>query len=121
MDYTAVPSVLFTYPQYGMVGATEAALEEAGVAYKKSFGKNLTWPTYRRVGMTSAAYKLLADEKGQLLGAHVLSDNAAGLINTCTLAMRNRIPVGALYRQSVMTPYPSRESDIIYMLKPLIA
>lgn len=121
MDYTAVPSVLFTYPQYGMVGATEAALEEAGVVYKKSFGKNLTWPTYRRVGMTSAAYKLLADEKGQLLGAHVLSDNAAGLINTCTLAMLNRIPVEALYRQSVMTPYPSRESDIIYMLEPLIA
>ncbi|WP_372678492.1 NAD(P)/FAD-dependent oxidoreductase [Desulfosarcina sp.] len=121
MDYTAVPSVLFTYPQYGMVGSTEAALEEAGVVYKKSFGKNLTWPTYRRVGMTSAAYKLLVDEKGHLLGAHVLSDNATGLINTCTLAMRNRIPVETLYRQSVMTPYPSRESDIIYMLKPLIA
>ena len=121
MDYTVVPSVLFTYPQYGMVGVTESALEEAGVDYKKSVGKNLTWPTYRRVGMTSAAYKLLADEKGQLLGAHILSDNAAGLINTVTLAMRNRIPVEALYRQSVMTPYPSRESDIIYMLKPLIA
>ena len=121
MDYTAVPSVLFTYPQYGMVGATEEALKEAGVVYKKSAGKNLTWPTYRRVGMKSAAYKVLADEKGTLLGAHVLSDNATGLINTCTLAMVNRIPVEALYRQSIMTPYPSRESDIIYMLKPLIA
>jgi glutathione reductase (NADPH) len=55
------------------------------------------------------------------LGAHVLSDNATGLINTCTLAMRNHIPVDALYHQSVMTPYPSRESDIIYMLKPLMA
>ena len=120
MDYTAVPSVLFTYPQYGMVGATEEALKEKGVAYRKSFDKNLTWPTYRRVGMKSAAYKLLAGEDGQLLGAHVLSDNATGLINTCTLAMLNHIPVDALYRQSVMTPYPSRESDIIYMLKPLI-
>jgi len=120
MDYTAVPSVLFTYPHYGMVGATEEALKEKGVAYRKSFDKNLTWPTYRRVGMTSAAYKLLAGEGGQLLGAHVLSDNATGLINTLTLAMVNRIPVDTLYRQSVMTPYPSRESDIIYMLKPLI-
>jgi glutathione reductase (NADPH) len=121
MDYTAVPSVLFTYPQYGMVGATEAALKEKGVAYRKSFAKNLTWPTYRRVGMTSAAYKLLAGEDGQLLGAHVLSDNATGLIAICSLAMRNRIAVDDFYRQSVMTPYPSRESDIIYMLKPLIA
>ena len=115
-----MPSVLFTYPQYGMVGATEEALKKKGVAYRKSFDQNLTWPTYRRVGMKSAAYKLLAGEDGQLLGAHVLSDNATGLINICTLAMLNHIPVDALYRQSVMTPYPSRESDIIYMLKPLI-
>jgi glutathione reductase (NADPH) len=120
MDYTAVPSVLFTYPQYGMVGTTEEALKERGVAYRKSFGKNLTWPTYKRVGLKSAAYKLLADEDGKLLGAHVLSDSATGLISTCTLAMVNRISVDDLYRQSTMTPYPSRESDIIYMLKPLI-
>jgi glutathione reductase (NADPH) len=120
MDYTVVPSVLFTYPQYGMVGTTEEALKDKGVAYRKSFGKDLTWPTYKRVGLKSAAYKLLADEDGKLLGAHVLSDNSTGLISTCTLAMVNRISVDDLYRQSTMTPYPSRESDIIYMLKPLI-
>ena len=121
MDYTAVPSVLFTYPQYGMVGATERNLKDEGVTYEKSFDKNLSWPTYKRVGMTSAAYKLLIGENGRVLGAHVLSDNATGLINTFTLAMVNRISVKDLYRQSIMTPYPSRESDIIYMLKPLIA
>ena len=120
MDYTAVPSVLFTYPQYGMVGSTEEALKDEGVVYKKSFGKSLNWPTYRRIGMKSAAYKLLAGEDGRLLGAHVLSDNGTGLINAFTLAMVNRISVDDLYRQSIMTPYPSRESDIIYMLKPLI-
>ncbi|NNL77503.1 MAG: NAD(P)/FAD-dependent oxidoreductase [Desulfobacterales bacterium] len=120
MDYTAVPSVLFTYPQYGMVGTTESALNDKGVTFKKSFGKNLSWPTYKRVGMKSAAYKLLAAENGKLLGAHVLSDNATGLINAFMLAMVNQITVEKLYRQSVMTPYPSRESDIIYMLKPLI-
>ena len=120
MDYAAVPAVLFTYPQYAMVGATEKTLEEKGVNYRKSAASHLTWPTYRRVGMTSAAYKLLADPNGMLLGAHIISDNATGLINVCALAMINQIPVDKLYRQSIMTPYPSRESDIIYMLKPLI-
>jgi glutathione reductase (NADPH) len=119
MDYAAVPSVLFTYPQYGMVGATEAHLKEQGVAYEKSSGDHIEWPTYRRVGMTQAAYKLLAGKDGKILGAHILSDNAAGLINVFTLAMVNGISAETLYRQSVMTPYPSRESDIIYMLKPL--
>ncbi|MFO7714454.1 dihydrolipoyl dehydrogenase family protein [Desulfosarcina sp.] len=121
MDYSAVPSVLFTYPQYGMVGATEDALKEEGAVYKKSVGKNLAWPTYQRVGMQSAAYKILSGKDGMLLGAHVLSDCATGLINTFTLAMVNRISVDDLYHQSIMTPYPSRESDIIYMLKPLLS
>lgn len=119
LDYSAVPAVLFTYPQYGMVGATEEALTADGIPFKKSFGQHLNWPTYRRIGMTHAAYKILAGENGAFLGAHILSDNAAGVINTIRLAMLNRIPVETLYRQSMISPYPSRESDMPYMLKPL--
>jgi glutathione reductase (NADPH) len=119
-DYSAVPSLLFTYPQYGMVGATERKLKKEGVVFKKSFAKNLSWPTYRRIGMRHAAYKLLKGNDDQLLGAHVLSDNAAGLVNTFALAMTHRIPVDRLYRQSILTPYPTRESDLIYMLQALV-
>jgi glutathione reductase (NADPH) len=121
MDYAVVPAGLFTYPQYGMVGATEAALKEKGITYTRSQDQALSWPTYRRVGMRSAAYKLLAAEDGQLLGAHILSDNATGMISRFAMAMSNRISVDVLYRQSILTPYPSRESDTIYMLEPLIS
>ncbi len=120
MDYSAVPAVLFTYPQYAMVGSTEDALKSAAIPYTRSFGQNLSWPTYRRIGMSSAAYKILVGNNGEFLGAHILSDNAAGIINTIRLAMLNRIPAETLYRQSIMSPYPSRESDILYMLKPLV-
>jgi glutathione reductase (NADPH) len=121
IDYSAVPAVLFTYPQYGMVGTTEDALKKSGVEYTKSFAKELTWPTYKRVGMPAAAYKILVGEKRQILGAHVLSDNATGLINSFALAMVSGIDVDSLYQYSIMTPYPSRESDLLYMLKPLIS
>ena len=104
-----------------MVGATEAVLQKKGVGYTKSFAKKLTWPTYRRVGMRSAAYKILVGENRQVLGAHVLSDNATGLINSFALAMARGIGVDDLYQYSIMTPYPSRESDLLYMLKPLIS
>jgi glutathione reductase (NADPH) len=120
MEYDAVPSVLFSYPQYGMVGATENDLKDKGIRFYKSCDKNLAWPTYKRVGMKTAAYKLLAAEDGKLLGAHIVSDNATGLINVCMLAMSNGMTVERLYRQSITTPYPSHESDIIYMLKPLL-
>ncbi len=120
IDYQAVPAVLFTCPQYAMVGKIEAALQNEGIAYRKSFGKNLRWPTYKRIGLIHAAYKILVSADGHFLGAHFLSDNASGLINTIRLAMINGITAEKLYQQSIMSPYPSRESDLIYMLKPLL-
>ncbi len=120
MDYAPVPSLLFTYPQYGMVGKTEAALKHEGTKYYKSFGKNLGWPTYRRVGMKHAAYKILVGEDSRILGAHFLSDNASGLVNLFRLAMIHGIKVEDLHEQSLVSPYPSRESDVVYMLAPFV-
>jgi glutathione reductase (NADPH) len=121
IDYSAVPAVLFTYPQLAMVGKTEAALKETKTPYCKSAATHLRWPTYRRVGLEHAAYKILAGEDGRFLGAHFLSDNATGMVNAVRMAMLNGLTAAALYEQSIMTPYPSRESDLIYMLKPLLA
>jgi len=121
MDYRSVPAILFTYPQFAMVGQTESALRQDGHAYQKSFAKNLSWPTYRRVGLKTAAYKILTDAKNQILGAHILSDHASGMINTLKQAMLNKTAVDELYRQTIVSPYPTRESDLSYMLKPLLS
>lgn len=121
MDYRAVPAILFTYPQYGMVGKTEEDLVEDGTSYQKSFAKHLSWPTYKRVGLEHAAYKLLMGSNRQIIGAHILSDNASGLINTIKQAMLNESTVDELYEQTIVSPYPTRESDLSYMLKPLLA
>ena len=120
IDYSAAPAVLFTYPQLGMLGKTEQQLIDEDIAYWKSYGTNLSWPTYRRVGLKFAAYKILVDRDDLILGAHVLSDNATGLLNTFKQAMIDQMPVTELHRNNIMTPYPSRESDIIYMLSDFI-
>ncbi len=118
IDHRSVPTVLFTYPQYAMVGATEDALRSQGVRYYKNGDKKIGWPTYRRVGLANAAFKILVDANNHLLGAHIVSDNASGLINTLKQAMIDGRKVDELFWENVMSPYPSRESDIIYMLKP---
>jgi glutathione reductase (NADPH) len=120
MDYRVVPAVLFTYPQLGMVGKTEEALQKEDTPYWKSFETEVNWPTYRRVGMTHAAYKILTDEKGGILGAHFLGDNTTGLVNVFKQAMIDNTLVTRLKEDHIMAPYPSRESDILYMLDPLI-
>lgn len=120
IDYSCVPAILFTYPQYGMVGHTEQALTDKGIEYKKAEGYDLGWPGYRRIGMEHAAYKILASPEGHILGAHFISDKASGMVNTIRLAMLNGINVDKLYHQVMMAPYPTRESDLTYMLKPLL-
>jgi glutathione reductase (NADPH) len=121
VDYRAVPFMLFTYPQYGMIGKTEEALQQEGCEYRKSSSERLRWPTYRRVGLEHAAYKILVGADDRILGAHILSDSAGGLINTLKHAMLGDLTIEALHRQSIMSPYPSRESDLIYMLQPLLS
>ncbi|TKB28350.1 NAD(P)/FAD-dependent oxidoreductase [Desulfopila sp. IMCC35006] len=120
IDYRAVPAVLFTYPQLGMLGKTEEQLKEEKTPYWKSYDTRLTWPTYQRVGLKYAAYKILVDEQNHILGAHFVSDNTTGLLNTFKQAMIDRTPVTELHKNSIMSPYPSRESDIVYMLSPLV-
>ncbi len=120
IDYDTVPAVLFTCPQLAMVGKTEEQLKDEGTSYTKSADHNLGWPTYKRVGMDHAAYKILIDDDGMFVGAHIISDHATGMINTICMAMRNQIPVKTLYHQCILSPYPSRESDLTYMLKPLV-
>jgi glutathione reductase (NADPH) len=121
MDYGVVPAILFTYPQLGMVGQTEGSLKQEGQNYHKSFAKNLSWPTYKRLGLKHAAYKILTDANNLILGAHILSAQASGVINTFKQAMLNKTTVDELYQQTIVSPYPTRESDLSYMLKPLLS
>jgi glutathione reductase (NADPH) len=120
IDYRAAPAVLFTYPQLAMVGRTEEQLQEAGVKYWKSHDSHLSWPTYRRIGMKHAAYKILVDGDNRILGGHFLADNTTGLVNTFKQAMLDGTTIAELSRSNIMAPYPSRESDILYMLGPLL-
>jgi glutathione reductase (NADPH) len=42
------------------------------------------------------------------------------MIDTFKQAMLHHITVDELYRQTIVSPYPNRESDLSYMLKPLL-
>ncbi len=116
----SVPSLLFTYPQCAMVGDTEEMLREKGVSHTRSMSTALSWPTYRRVGMRHAGYKILMGDDQKILGAHVVSDNAGGLVDLFRQAIDGGMTVPGLFRESIMTPYPTRQSDLIYMLRPFL-
>jgi glutathione reductase (NADPH) len=70
--------------------------------------------------MNLGPYKILVRADHCILGTLIPSDKASAPINTLKQAMLNGTSVQDLYWQNIMSPYPTRESGLIYMLKPLL-
>jgi dihydrolipoamide dehydrogenase len=81
VNYNAIPSVIYTWPEVASVGATEEMLKNDGVAYhvgKFPFTAN---GRARAMGATDGFVKILADETtDRVLGAHILGPDAGTLI-----------------------------------------
>ena len=85
VDYSAVPWVIFTDPQIGHVGMTEAEAIASGhqiyVAHKNysTVAKGFAMG-YERGDADDGFFKLIVDKSYQILGAHVVGPQAETLI-----------------------------------------
>ncbi|MCK4259256.1 MAG: dihydrolipoyl dehydrogenase [Halanaerobiales bacterium] len=96
MSYDVVPSCIFTHPEIGSVGLTEANAIEKGMNPKvgkfffKGNGKALT------INEQNGFVKIIADEKDVVVGAQVVGPHASDLIHELTLAVQNKLTVRAI-------------------------
>ncbi|MEH0020206.1 MAG: NAD(P)/FAD-dependent oxidoreductase [Desulfobacter sp.] len=115
MDYTVVPSAVFTIPSIGAVGLTEEQAGQQGLDFRINHGNTLRWPSSKRIGETHSAYKVLIDNRtGMILGAHLARHNASEAINVLALAMKHNIKASDL--AEFMWAYPTMISDLKYMV-----
>jgi dihydrolipoamide dehydrogenase len=88
VNYEAIPSVVYTWPEVASVGATEEELKTAGVAYKVGKFPFTANGRARAMGDTDGFVKVLADKTSdRLLGAHVIGPDAGTLIAELTTAI----------------------------------
>lgn len=98
MDYRAIPSAIFTYPEIATAGASEQELKERGTAYKVSKfpfsanGKALA------LGEPLGLVKILADEQGVVLGGAIMGPQASSLIQELTLAIQEGLTADQVAR-----------------------
>ena len=115
-DYTGVVSTVFTIPPLAAVGLTEAAARKQGLRVSVKAGDMASYQSVRRVGETSAAYKVLIEEgTSRVLGAHLIGPQAEEVINLFALAIRHGLPAEAL--SDMLTAYPSGGSNVSGMLQ----
>jgi glutathione reductase (NADPH) len=114
-DYSVVPTVVFTYPPMASVGLHETQAKEMGKIPKICFGDMTAWNSSKRIGQKHAAYKVIIDEKSDLiLGAHLLGHNAEETINIFAMAINHKLSTHDLKKN--LWAYPTYVSDIKYMI-----
>jgi dihydrolipoamide dehydrogenase len=88
VNYDAIPSVIYTYPEVATVGKTEEELKEAGIAYK--VGKfPFTANARAKSNLTTEGFvKILADAKtDRVLGVHMIGPDVGNMIGEAALAL----------------------------------
>ncbi len=87
VDYTTIPSCIFTSPEVASVGFTEEQLQAAGTPYKVGRFPFTASGKATAAGDRDGFVKLLfAEEDGKLLGAHLVGANVTELIAEPALA-----------------------------------
>ncbi len=104
IDLSLVPAVVFTDPQVATVGLTEAQAQEQGITTDSRTLSLENVPRALANFDTRGFIKLVVEkDTGRLLGAQLLTSEAGEVIQTATLAIRNRMTVADLAGQ--LFPY----------------
>ena len=116
IDYSVVPSAVFTIPSLAAVGLTEAQATAQGLDFRVNRGSTVNWPSSKRIGETHSGFKVLINNGDEtILGAHIVRHNSSEVINVFGLAMKFGIKASEL--ADFMWAYPTYTSDLKYMVK----
>lgn len=85
-----VPSVIYGSPEIAFIGKTEQALQKTGTEYKKSLFPISALGKAYADDKIEGFIKILANDK-EILGAHIISEEASAMIEQIAIAMQNKI------------------------------
>ncbi|MGD2295611.1 MAG: dihydrolipoyl dehydrogenase [Candidatus Aminicenantes bacterium] len=125
MNYNALPSAVFTEPEFASVGKTESEAEEQGLNIQvglfslQANGRALT------MGKPEGMAKIVSDSKDRILGAQILAPHASEIIMEVTLAIQKGLKLHDLssavhihptLSESVMEASLKARNEAIHML-----
>ncbi|MDE6861765.1 MAG: dihydrolipoyl dehydrogenase, partial [Alistipes sp.] len=88
IDYTTIPSCVFTSPEVASVGLTEQQARDKGIEYKVGRFPYTASGKATAAGERDGFVKLIFDADDRLIGAHLVGHNVTEMIAEPTLAKR---------------------------------
>ncbi len=111
IDYTSIPSCVFTSPEVASVGLTEEQAKEQGIEYTVGRFPFTASGKATAAGDRDGFVKLLIDNSNHIIGTHIIGGNVTELIAEPTLA--KRVGVTAEQIASTVHAHPSLNEAIM--------
>lgn len=106
MSYRAIPGIVYTNPEIAAVGATEEELQKQGVAYQvHRVPMSLSGRFIIENEQGNGICKLLTDEAGKVLGAHLLGNGSSEILVPAIMAVELGMKLEDLRR--IVFPHPT--------------
>lgn len=106
MSYKAIPGVVYTNPEFAGVGKTEEELAAEGLSYQvKKIPMSYSGRFVAENEQVNGVCKLLLDDQGILIGAHMLGNPASELIVIAGMAIEKGMSAEELRR--IVFPHPT--------------
>ena len=96
VDYSTIPSCVFTSPEVASVGMTEQQAREKGIEYKVGRFPFTASGKATAAGDRDGFVKLIFDENEKLIGAHMVGATVTEMLGEPTLAKRLGITAHAI-------------------------
>jgi dihydrolipoamide dehydrogenase len=94
IDYSAVPSAIFTSPEIGSVGLREFQAAEKGIKIRTGHFQFRGLGKSHAMGEIAGLLKVVADyDSDKVLGAHIIGPHASDIIHEAALAVRKELTV----------------------------
>lgn len=112
LDYSAVPSCVYSYPEVAEVGLNEEKAKARNIEYQVGRFSFMALGRSHAKGQTEGFAKLIGDAKtDKVLGGVIVGDGASELINMITLAIKQKLTVGDL--RTHISPHPSASEAVV--------
>ena len=96
VDYSTIPSCIFTAPEVASVGMTEQQAQKAGIEYKVGRFPFTASGKATAAGDREGFVKLIFDADEKLIGAHLVGANVTEMLGEPTLAKRLGVTAHAI-------------------------
>ena len=104
-----VPSVIYGTPEIASIGKTEQELQKNNIEYKKSFFPISALGKAYADDKIEGFVKILANDN-EILGAHIISEEASSMIEQIAIAMTNNLSPSKL--QDVIFAHPTYSEGV---------